>query len=164
MRLVPVLAVAALLGGCHGGLRDGVFAKEGVRYEIGQPYGQWRQVGLAGNDLAFVANDSGHSIAVNSTCRDFGDPPLEVLINHLLIGFTDRVQVSQTPGVLDGRSCLTAHYTAKLDGVPVELLLVVMKKDTCVYDFTYVSPSGRFDEKRAAFDQLLSHFKTEAPK
>lgn len=164
MRPASAFALTLLVAGCHGGFRDGVFVKDGVRYEVRQPSDQWRQVSLAGNDLAFVSNDSGHSIAVNSTCEDYGDPPLSVLVRHLLIGFTDRVQVSQVPGTLDGRESLTAHYTAKLDGVPVELLMVVMKKDGCVFDFTYVAPAGRFDEKRAAFDQLLAHFKAGAAK
>ena len=160
MRPALLLVPAMLLAACHGGFKDGVFVKDGVRYEVKPPPETWRQVSLEGNDLAFVAPGSGHSIAVNSTCRDTGDPPLEVLVMHLLIGFTDRVRVSQEPGMLDGRASLAARYTAKLDGVPVELFLVVTKKDGCVYDFSYVSPEGRFDEQRAAFDSLVAHFKT----
>ncbi|MHB8873908.1 MAG: hypothetical protein ACYC8T_09515 [Myxococcaceae bacterium] len=161
----PVLLLLALapgLAACHGGLREGVFTKEGVRYEVGAKPAQWRQLELEDNDLAFVA-DSGHSIAVNSTCRNHGDPSLEVLTQHLIMGFTDRTRVAQEPGSIDGRASLGSHYTARLDGVPIELMLVVMKKDGCIYDFTYLSPQGRFEEKRPAFESLLSRFKTGTP-
>ncbi len=163
VRLLANLGAAALaLAACSGGLRNGVFVKEGVRYELGAPPDTWRKVELAENDLAFVAPTSAHSLAVNSTCHDFGDASLEVLTSHLLIGFTDRVKVSEEPGTLDGRASLSSRYLARLDGVEVELALVVMKKDGCAYDFTYVAPHGRFDEQATTFQALLARFKTGA--
>jgi hypothetical protein len=74
------------------------------------------------------------------------------------MGFTDRQTVSQSRGTLDGREALRTQLAARLDGVPVELVLVVMKKDGCVYDFTYLSPVGRLAERVAAFDRLLADF------
>ena len=62
---------------------------------------------------------------------------------------------------MDGREALESRVEAKLDGVPVDLVLVVMKKDGCIYDFTYVSPPGRVDERKRDFDQLVKNFKTE---
>lgn len=154
--------VALALLGCRGGLRDGVFEKEGVRYRVGALPSGWRQVELEENDLALFAEGSPHAIAVNSTCEGHGDPSLQVLTSHLLFGFTDRHVLVQRAEPLDGREGLRSRVRAKLDGVPVELLLVVLKKDGCVYDFTYTSPPERFDEKRSAFEALLENFTTEA--
>jgi len=53
---------------------------------------------------------------------------------------------------------MVSHYDAKLDGVEVELMVAVLKKDDCVYDFSYISPKGRFDEGEADFDKLLGSF------
>lgn len=113
------------------------------------------------NDLAFMAKDSTHSMAINSTCEGHEDAPLAVLTQHLLMGFTDRTRVSQELRPMDGRESLQSHYQARLDGVPIELLLVVMKKDGCVYDLTYLAPKGRFDEKLDSFERLLQQFRTE---
>jgi hypothetical protein len=44
---------------------------------------------------------------------------------------------------------------ARLDGVPVELILVVLKKDGCVYDFTWV---GRTSGQEHVFEQMLANF------
>lgn len=46
-------------------------------------------------------------------------------------------------------------------GVPVELVLVVLKKDNCVYDFSYVSPLGRAAEHLSDFEALLRSFHEE---
>ncbi|MGQ0507790.1 MAG: hypothetical protein ACT4TC_21010 [Myxococcaceae bacterium] len=158
-----LVALAWIIGaGCsHSALHDGRFQKGDVRYRVGPLPETWRQVRFAENDLAFVSKDGPQSIAINSTCEDHADPPLEVLIQHLLVGFTDRQRLDQTEGMLDGRESLTSHFTAKLDGVPMELLLVVMKKDGCIYDFTYLSPPARFEDHRAVFNALVQAFHAE---
>lgn len=152
---------ALLLGSCAPKLHDGVFRKGDLVYRVGEVPQGFRAVSLKDNDVAFVGIQTPHSIAVNATCAEHGDPSLEVLTQHLLMGFSDRETVEQVPGTLDGRESLRSRWNAKLDGVPIELLLVVMKKDGCVYDLSYLSPPGRFDEQRAAFEALLQRFHTE---
>jgi hypothetical protein len=162
--LLAILLLSGLTGGCqHGELRNGVFTKSSVRYRIGDLPAGWKWVSLRDNDNAWVLNGTEQSIAVNSTCEDYQDAPLPVLTQHLLMGFTDRQLIRQETAMLDGREALRSHYRAKLDGVPVELLLVVVKKNGCIYDFTYLSPVGRFEEKLPDFERLLQGFKAEAP-
>jgi hypothetical protein len=160
-----LLAVASVaLAACNGHrFHDGVFAKERVRYRVGALERGWRAVAVEENDLAFLSQDSAHSVAVNSTCEGHGDAPLPVLMQHLLIGFSQREKLTEALARMDGRESLRSRYRAMLDGVPVELDLVVLKKDGCVYDFMYLSAAGRFDEKRAVFERLLADFRTEAP-
>ncbi|HME90251.1 MAG TPA: hypothetical protein VKE49_02425 [Myxococcaceae bacterium] len=159
--LVAVLIAGGLCGCRHGELKNGIYSKSGLRYRVGEVPTDWKQLNLRENDLAFVSDDNAHSMAVNATCEGYEDAPLPVLTQHLLMGFTDRQLVHQETRPMDGRESLRSHYIAKLDGVPVELLLVVLKKDGCVYDFTYVSPKGRFEEKLADFERMVDQFKTE---
>ncbi len=159
-----ILVLLALASGCHHAeLRDGLFSKPKVRYRIGEPPAPWRRLSLRDNDIAWTLPGDGHSIAVNSTCQDYEDPPLPVLTRHLLVGFTDQQLLGQQTATLDGREALRSRYRAKLDGVPIELLVVVLKKNGCVYDFTYVSPLGRFEERAADFERLIQQFKSEEP-
>ncbi len=161
---LTILVLWGLASGCrHGELRGTVFTKSGVQYRIGEVPPGWTQVSLQENDIALMSSATGHSIAINSTCEGYEDAPLPVLTQHLLMGFTDRNLIRQETAMLDGRESLRSHYTAKLDGVPVELLLVVMKKNGCIYDFTYLSPVGQFDQKVADFEQVLQGFRTEKP-
>ena len=157
------LAMVLLLatGACRsGGFRDGVFAKDGVRYAIQPPQG-WTAVSVEDTDLAWASGRTGFSIAVNSTCAQSADVPLNVLTNQLLMGFTERQRVSETSETLDGREALRSRFKARLDGVPVSLELLVLKKDGCVYDFMYLAPPDKQGEHQDDFDHVVGAFKTE---
>jgi len=161
---LAILVLWALASGCsHPELRGGVFSKPNVRYRIGELPPPWHRVSLHDNDIAWTLPDDGHSIAVNSTCQSYEDAPLPVLTRHLLVGFTDPQLLGQQTAMLDGREALHSRCQAKLDGVPVELQMVVMKKNGCVYDFMYVSPAGRFDERSGDFERMMQQFKSEEP-
>jgi hypothetical protein len=166
MRLAHyTLPLVLLLGsaGCPRRVRfeDQVLTTPEVRYRVGEVPEDWRRVRLAQNDLAFFSDDTGHIMGVNSVCEGHGDPSLEVLTRHLLMGFTERRRLSEERVVLDEREALRSRWQAKLDGVPVELLFIVLKKDECVYDFSYVAPLGRFEERVADFEALVAGFQTE---
>jgi hypothetical protein len=162
MRTALPLVCGCLLSTCTT-FEGGLFHKPGVSYRVAAPDASaWRKVSLGDNDLAWVARGSGETLAVNATCEDHGDPSLEVLTNHLLLGFTAREQLAQTPFRLDGREALRSRYRALLDGVPVELELVVLKKNGCVHDFTLVAPGGQPAAHRAALEALLDGFRQEA--
>src|SRR5256885_14977945 len=121
-RLLPLV----LLLGCtsHRQFSQGVFAKDGVRYRVGELSRGWRPLDVESNDVAYISSDSPHSLAVNATCVPDGDAPLEVLTQHLLMGFTDRELVEEKRASMDGRDSLRSRYRAKLDDVPVAMLLV----------------------------------------
>lgn len=166
MRLRAVLAMSALCAstlGCHRSARfeHQVLSKPGVRYRVGALPPVWDRVKLPQNDLAWYTPDTGHALSVNASCDQREDASLEVLTRHLLSGFTERQEVAHAAVVVDEREALRSHYQAKMDGVPVELMLVVLKKDRCVYDFTYVAPLGRYADRVGDLDTLVQGFHTE---
>src|SRR5262245_32078420 len=124
---VVCLSVLVLGASCaHTKRDDGQISKPDTRYRIEepQPATDWKRLHLEQNDFAYIAKRSSHSIAVNSTCAEYEDAPLEVLTQHLLSGFTHRELVDVTHRQLDARASLRSHYRARLDGVPIEMLLV----------------------------------------
>lgn len=159
--VLAALVCAGLLS-CNGHIKGGYFTKGPLRYRVAEPDpAQWQQLKFADNDLAWVNRASGHVLSVNATCDDHGDPGLDVLTTHLLFGFTDRTLKSRETKRLDGRDALLSNYLAKLDGVPVEIDLAVLKKNNCVHDFIYISPDGQAKAQRAQFELILSQFAAE---
>jgi hypothetical protein len=154
-RVLPLLLLVALSAACS------VLSKPSTRFKLGELPPGWQPVRLADNDVAYSYGDSGHAVAVNAICEDHGDASLEVLTRHLLQGFTERQLLSQETVWLDGREALRSQYLARLEGVPVQLMLVVLKKDYCVYDFSYVAPPGRLEEHLPAFQSLVEGFHVE---
>lgn len=160
LRGVILVFLAVLAFNCRGGLVGGMYTRDGLAYRVVEPAGGWRRIAFEDNDLAWLSAQ-GHVIAVNATCSGHEDPQLEVLMNHLVIGFTDREWVSKKKFELDGREAMRSQVKARLDGVATSLDLVVLKKNGCVHDFTYVSPTGLEAAHQAEFDALIEGFRQE---
>jgi len=143
----------------QGRLRGEVFEKGNLRYHVASvDVAHWKRIEVSGNDLAFMSLEGGFLLALNSSCKEYGDPPLEVLVQHLLMGFTEREKLKSERRMLDGREGLHARYIAKMDGVARELDLFVLKKDGCVFDLSYIAPLGKGELWRGTFERMLSEF------
>lgn len=157
-----VLSLGLLLAGCRSvGVKDGVVDTPDTRYRLGPIPADWHQVNLKESDLAWVTEPASYAFWVDSTCKDFEDIPLVALNRQLLIGFTDVQKEEQSTRTLDGREALASRYRVKMDGVPRELALVVLKKDGCIYDFAYVAPVGGYAARVGQFQALVAGFATE---
>jgi hypothetical protein len=145
--------------GCGGSNFDGhVFHQGALYFRVGPVPSSWRPVDVDGTLLSFRDDAATATIAVNGRCgRDGDDVPLEALTHHLFLHFTDRKLIAQQRFELDGRAALRTELTAALDGVPLYYRVVVLKKDTCVYDFLLMSPSGA---GTAEFDRFVGGFET----
>lgn len=161
--VLPFVLPLVLVTGCRHAptFENHVLTKPGVRYSLGVLPPGWARVKVSDNDVAWYTQETGYALSVNSTCRTYEDAPLDVLTRHLLMGFTERQPVDAQTVVVDEREALRSRYRAKLDGVPVELLFLVLKKDDCVYDFTYVAPLGHFGDRVDDFDALVRGFHAE---
>ena len=165
-RLAAALLLGALgLTACPAvKVRNDEVSKERTRYRFGDPGSDWRRVSLSDVDVAWVRDSSGHTLSVSSMCQDYQEAPLSALRRQQLVGFTQTERVEERDDMLDGRAALFSRWKAKLDGVPVELGLWTVKKDGCIYDFTYTSPRGGYDEQSQALARLVQGFGTERVK
>lgn len=146
-----------------GALENSVYRGVQTSYRIGPLSSDWTPVTVNHqNDLAWHNDDKGAVMHVDSDCDPALDIPLTALRSHLLIGFTGREIIEEDVVAMDGREALRTHLEAKLDGVPREILVQILKKDGCVYDFGLVTPpGGPFEESLSDFDALLVGFTTD---
>ena len=156
------LLTIALAAGCGGGgtLAGQEYRDEEARYRIGAPPSGWERLDVEEqNDLAWSEDDLAAVIQVNASCDPDLDVRLDVLRAHLLFDFTEEEVLSEELVPLDGREALRTHVVAKLDGVLREMVLIVLKKDGCVYDFALVAPRGdAFARARPVFERLVAGF------
>lgn len=159
---VAIAALQAACGGGNGELRGDTFSADETTYDIGDLARGWEAIDAPDpNDLAWANDGLAAVIQVNSSCDPALDIPLEALTTHLLIGFTEREIVTQERVPMASREALRTHVRAKLDGVLREMLLFVLKKDGCVYDFSLVAPPGaEFERARAEYEAWLAGFRT----
>ncbi len=151
-----------LLSACPGKhFQNWIFQKDGIRYKIG-PLGEgWRRIEVEENDLAFY-NDAFYAIIqVNSTCRrDYEDVSLKILTDHLLYGLTERKILLQEKRMIDRREALYTELSAKLDGVEIRAAILVLKKNECIFDFTYLTRPWNFGRGIGDFHRVIYGFKT----
>jgi len=161
-RLVVSAGLAIALGACGGpsGYRNGVYRDAEARFEVERPPTGWRAIRVGDEpDLAFHHAELDAVLQINASCDPSLDIPLLALTNQVLAGFTERRIQAQDTVPFDGREGLATHVQAKLDGVPRELLLLVAKKNGCVYDVILVAaPGERFVQARADYERLLATF------
>jgi hypothetical protein len=157
-----VLVPALLLVSCGGPHFDGRVYDDGkLHFRTGPVPAAWRGIESDGTLLAFRDDDTGATVALNGRCGvDGDDVPLPSLTQHLFLQFTARELKSQAEVTLDGRAALRTELQGKLDGVPKDFVVYVLKKDSCVYDFWQVSPPGR--GAPTVFDGFVQGFSTES--
>ncbi len=152
--------MALLAAACGGSHFNGTVYDDGVlRFRTGPVPATWHGIQADGTLLAFRDDQAAATIAVNGRCgMDGDDVPLASLTQHLFLQFTEREQRSQQELSLDGRAALRTELVGKLDGVPKQFLVYVLKKDGCVYDFWRISAPGAGDP--APFEAFVQGFAT----
>lgn len=159
-----VLLSALFASACAGSPRSfahGVFRDRDTTYRVGPLPPEWSRLPLrGGGDLAF-ANHEGGTIYADSTCgQPSEDGPLPVLLRRMLFDVQVVRELSRRELTLDGRRALATHLVGELDGVPVELELVVLEKDGCVYDLGLIAGEAAFPERRPDFERFALGFET----
>jgi hypothetical protein len=155
--------LALLLSACAGArFENGVFRNGETAYRIGTLDSAWTRVSLSGANLAF-RNAAGGSILINATCEGISDVPLDVLANQALFGVEQKLEQGRELFTLDGRAALRTRLTGSLDGVPVALDLVVMKKDNCTYDLELVAGEREFSDRDQEFWRFVQGFQQMGP-
>jgi hypothetical protein len=152
----------ALLAGCARAVTvEGttVSARQ-VAYAFGPIPAAWERVRVPDDDAAWLDPPHGAVVHVDHTCERSQDAPLRALVQHLLIGFTDRHMVTEEDLPLDGRTARHVVVRARLDGVARMLEFFVLKKDGCVFDLGYAAPPERFEDGRGAFQAFVRGFRT----
>ena len=159
-------ALAIALAGCahrpvwHEGSKE--MCRGEACYRVGELGTAWQAVHKEGESIGFYNAQVGGVIESNRTCRDDADPtPLQSLTNQMLIGYTERRKLDEKTVPLAGREALRTRVSAKLDGVPVVLDLIVLKRNGCIFDFSYAAPPDSYPKGRPDFDAFVAGFADE---
>jgi hypothetical protein len=162
--LLAVLFLGALAACAHAdSFEGGVLRKGELTVRVGPVPPEWRRVRIDGADLAYRDQPREGSVLFDVRCGRSADAPLTVLTEHLIMGTTDRDFVHQETLPFDEREALHTLMRAKLDGVPMQYDIYVMKKDLCVFDLVYVAPPAQFTVGAADFERFATALHASSP-
>lgn len=158
-RRLSLVLIGLLLAGCSSRHRKAKRA-EG-NYDLGTPGGDWEKVAPGGADFAWHHPDLAASIYTDSNCKSrFDDSPLPRLAESMVFGIARGEPLRDEARVIDERAGVVRTWDGRLDGVPVQLGVAVLKKHECVYDLTVVAPPASFPASWDAFERVLAGFAT----
>jgi hypothetical protein len=101
------------------------------------------------------------TIVVDALCGPkYDDAPLNRLARELFQRLRHPKIASEREFTLDGRSALRVDGSGDVDGVPLKMAVAVMKKDFCLYDFSYFAPPETFARGVGDFEGYLRGFQT----
>lgn len=173
LRIVCLTLVIFLtLAGCFGGpknssgvtgYRDQRVAIKGAgNYSVGELSADWRRLPVRAKTIAFYNDTHKTTISTDAFCgKEFEDLALRNLTNNLMAGIEKRKIASEQDLFLDGRGALRTVSTGFVDGVPVQVDAVVLKKNNCTFDFICVTTPGSYHEVSADFERFFSGFHYE---
>lgn len=154
-----IIASLLMMGACSGGPDKGI-KSEVITVNFKQ--NGWSKIEADLADFAFKHKASKSTLLVNSLCRKYDRTTLEQLTDNILAGLQHVEVTRQEPRTLFKRASLRSEARGKLDGVSTTILIEVVKRDRCIYDFVLITESTSISSKmRSDFDKLLSSIRLE---
>lgn len=109
-------------------------------YKVGFLPEGWKLTKGKGPGIIFRDQNSKATIATEALCgRAFEDISLSLLTDHLFAGLKDVKKIKSDSWQLSNREALYTEARANLDGVSVQINVVVIKKNQCQFDFLTTS-------------------------
>ena len=144
--------------GISGPLREDPKA---ANFEFGEVGGDWKiqKSPEANADFVYENSKNGSFFAINSVCNRYPDSTLEALTRQLMVPIEKATVIEQNRITLDGRDALITRTQGFLDGVPVESLSAVIRKNECIFDFTLNARDRIPAEDSKIFDRVIRGFR-----
>ncbi len=166
-RAVGLLLVVSLLS-CFGGVkktgkvvgyRDGRVLTKAGSYAVGSLGPAWQPMKIGKAIVVFYNSELRATLSTDAFCdQAYNDSSLKQLTRHLFAGLQDLKILEEKDFILDGRGALQTSLEAKLDGIPVRVNTVVIKKDWCLFDFYLVSEAGNYEKALQDFTTFFNGF------
>jgi hypothetical protein len=131
-------------------------------YHYGNISNKWRALHSPNADLALISKDDDASLMLYSKCKSKTDASLNDLASNLLLGMTEITAINNTNTYVSKREALVKTYSAKIDGIPRKIKILVVKKNECYYEVILASSIDSFNQYENEFDQIVKSFIIES--
>lgn len=170
--ITGVVLILACLGGCFFkpqpfkgviSYRNGkVFIRQKKYYRVGQLPDNWHRFKSHARTISFYNRELKASISTDAYCgKTVGDRTLASLSGEVITAMESRHIETETDFMLGGRGALRQQITGKVDGVPANVDLVIVRKNNCVFDFYSVVPADVATDVKADFETFFNGFHYE---
>lgn len=110
-------------------------------------------------DRAWLSSKTANTISFISDCNNPSDPSLEQIQNETWAVMTKLNVVDSKNFIYNGREAISTTAIGEVDGVPVQMQVLVFKKNNCSYTLNYGGVSKYFDSEIEYFNSFIKKFK-----
>ena len=159
LRLSFLMIVGGCLSACSLLIPETSKDKKFTGYQVERPKG-WKKTAKANADYAFTNPQSAAIIFTNSICDKYAQARLTDLGKNILRS-VDKFS-APTPHKMELAKRMAYRWTGQgfLDGVPVNLDYVIVRKNNCVFDLVLIATELElWPQDQATFNQFLTSLK-----
>ncbi len=151
-----LLGALSLVSACAAGRTAGeVYQDHRNGFQVRLPREAWLPTPLDGAALSFGSPELGAAMGLLVECRTAEPGDLPGVARHLFFGLAEK-QIQEREDVrLHDASGVRTRLRARLDGAPVEVEGVTIRRAGCLYDFMYAAPPAAFPKGRPDFEAFV---------
>lgn len=151
-----LLGALSLVSACAAGRMAGeVYQDPQNGFQVRLPPSAWLPTPLNGAALSFGSPELGAAMGLQVECRTAEPGEIPWVARHLFFGLEEkRIQEREAVRLHDASGVRT-RLRARLDGAPVEVEGVTIRRAGCLYDFMYAAPPTAFPKGRPDFEAFV---------
>ncbi|WII72403.1 hypothetical protein QJS83_00795 [Bdellovibrio sp. 22V] len=151
--------MSLLLGSCVSVKLPGGKVTSAKDVTFTAPPSPFQEIKADSSDKAWLSGKTGNTISFLSECGGGADPSLEQLEVDSL-GAINKVKVLQSDETMfNGRAARQSTAQGQIDGVSVQMALLVFKKNGCNYTLSYGGVAKQFSVEEDVFEKFKQSFK-----
>lgn len=136
-----------------------VFIRHNLWYTVGELPEPWETLKTNVRAVAWYNPELLSTISTDVLCEaTAGDRPLSVVAGDVAAAIEDRTVSNVQKFTLDGRGALREKVVGSVDGVPLEMDLVVLKKNNCAFNMMAVASPQDMPSVRPYFEDFFNGF------
>lgn len=157
IRIFLLLLFFHLLG-CVSVNIDGGKPVKSTDVKFQEPKNPFKKISNSTVDVAWQNTKNGNTIAYLSECKLKADISLQTMETESLAALANLKVNKSEVKEYNEREAKEVIAEGQVDGIPVKIKLMLLKKNECNYTFSYVGRKKFFDSDMSVYQQFLDGF------
>lgn len=124
-----------------------------------EPKGDFKEYKTQSSDKTWISHNTGNAIAYFSECNDPSDASLSVIQRESLATLAQSEVIESKLTTFNDREALWTYARGIMEGIRVDVQLMIFKKNQCTYSLSYVGREKSFKKEVDQFDNFVKSFK-----
>lgn len=154
-----ICIMSLLLGSCVSVQFPGGKSTSAKDVEFKAPAAPFKEITTSKADKTWLSSQTGNTISFFSECGSSNDPSLSQIENESLSALSNLEIVKSEELTYNSRAAHQTIARGKVDGIPVQISLLVFKKNGCNYTLSYGGVQVQFSSEEPAFEDFKRYFK-----